>query len=221
MKLSAPVHYLKRKAKLLSREEKIPLNEALRRIAFQEGYNDWSLLAAKLSALTPAGKLLARLSPGDMVLLGARPGQGNRAMFFTLEYTERDIQDCFEAIGAKCAQFDGVFKCDCSDAISADYIIEALASAQSGALVVVGYLQLLDQKREKPELATQVRALKSFARERGLIVVFLSQIDRSYDPSKKPCPDSRDVRLPNPLDLRLFNKTCFLNKGEIQFQAAR
>jgi hypothetical protein len=66
----------------------------------------------------------------------------------------------------------------------------------------------------------QVRALKLFARERGLIIVFISQIDRSYDPLKKPCPDSRDVRLPNPLDLQLFNKTCFLNKGEIQFQAA-
>jgi replicative DNA helicase len=69
-------------------------------------------------------------------------------------------------------------------------------------------------------LAVQVRALKSFARDRGLIIVFISQIDRSYDPSKKPCPDVRDVRLPNPLDLKLFNKTCFLSNGKVQFQEA-
>jgi replicative DNA helicase len=236
MKLSAPIYHLKRKAKLLSREERIPLHEALKRIALQEGYNDWSLLVAKLSALMPADRFLARLTPGDMLLLGARPGQGktlmslelaveamksgSRAVFFTLEYAERDIQDCFHTIEADSAQFDGLFEFDCSDAISADYIIERLASAPNGTFVVVDYLQLLDQKREKPELAVQVGALKAFAQERGLIIVFISQIDRSYDPSKKPCPDIRDVRLPNPLDLQLFNKTCFLNKGEIQFQAA-
>ena len=164
--------------------------------------------------------------------MGARPGQGktlmslglaveavksgNRAVFFTLEYAEKDVLDRFHAIGAEYAQFDGLFEFDCSDAISADYIIKALASAPRGTLVVVDYLQLLDQKRENPELTEQIRALKSS----GLIIVFISQIDRSYDPSKKPCPDVRDVRLPNPLDLRLFNKTCFLNKGEVQFQAA-
>ncbi len=66
----------------------------------------------------------------------------------------------------------------------------------------------------------QVRTLKVFAGDRGLILVFITQIDRSYDPAKKPCPDIDDVRLPNPLDLSLFNKTCFLNEGEIRFQAA-
>ena len=50
MKLSAPIHHLKRKAKLLSREEKIPLHEALDRVAAQEGFDGWSLLAAKVSA---------------------------------------------------------------------------------------------------------------------------------------------------------------------------
>jgi replicative DNA helicase len=236
MKLSAPIFHLKRKARLLSRKENIPLHEALNHMAIQEGYNDWSLLIAKLSASTPAGRLFARLKLGDLVLLGARPGQGktlmslelgveamktrNRAVFFTLEDTEKDVLGRFNTIGAKYAQFDGLFELDCSDAISADYIMETLASAPRGTLVVIDYLQLLDQKRENPELAVQVRALKSFARDRGLIIIFISQIDRSYDPSKKPCPDVRDVRLPNPLDLQLFNKTCFLNKGEVQFQAA-
>ena len=67
---------------------------------------------------------------------------------------------------------------------------------------------------------TQVRALRHFARERGLILVFLSQIDRSYDPTRKPLPDIDDVRLPNPLDLSLFDQTCFLNRGDVRFQAA-
>lgn len=236
MKSSVPIYHLKRKARLLSREENIPLHEALDRIAFNEGFSGWSLLVAKASAAVPAGKLFARLTPGDLVLVGARPGQGktlmslklvveamksgNRGVFFTLEYTAKDMLDRFHAIGVEWAQFDGLFEFDSSDAISADYILERLTSAPRGTFVVIDYLQLLDQKRENPDLATQVHALKSFARDRGLIMVFISQINRSYDPSKKPCPDIGDVRLPNALDLKLFNKTCFLNNGEVQFQIA-
>jgi replicative DNA helicase len=226
---------LKRKAKLLSREKSVPLHAALDRIARQEGYSDWSLLAQKLSASRPTTKLFAQLNPGDLVLLGARPGHGktlmslelavdtmksgNRAVFFTLEYTEKDVLDRFHAIRAEYGQFRGLFKCDCSDAISADYVIKALDSAPRNTLAVVDYLQLLDQRRENPPLAEQILALKSFAVKRGLILVFISQIDRSYDPSKKPFPDLRDVRLPNPLDLRLFDRACFLNNGEIRVTA--
>ena len=235
MQLSAPVYRLKRKAKLLSREEKLPLHEALNRIAAQEGFGSWSLLAAKASAVAPAEKLFARLAPGDLVLVGARPGHGktlmslklavqamksgNRSVFFTLEYTEKDVLDCFRAIGVEPARFDGVFELDNSDDISADTIVKRLAGAPRGTLAVIDYLQLLDQKRENPKLMDQVRTLQSFARERGLIFVFISQIDRSYDPLAKPYPDLGDVRLPNPLDLSLFTKTCFLNNGEVQFQA--
>lgn len=236
MKLSAPVYHLKRRAKLLSREQNIPLHEALDRTAAKEGFIRWSLLTAKVIRTGPVSELFARLSPGDLVLVGARPGQGktlvslelaveamkfgNRSAFFTLEYTVKDIQARFRAIGAELRQFDGLFEFDNSDTISADYIVKTLVSAPHGTLVVIDYLQLLDQRRENPALMVQVRTLRSFARDRGLIIVFISQIDRSYDPSKKPCPDISDVRLPNPLDLSLFNKTCFLNNGEIQFQAA-
>jgi replicative DNA helicase len=180
--------------------------------------------------------LFARLCPGDLVLVGARPGQGKtlmglelaveamksggRSVFFTLEYTEKDILDRFRSIGAELADFGELFEFDNSDAISADYIVKSLQSAPRGTLVVIDYLQLLDQKRENPELNAQVRKLQSFARDRGLILIFISQIDRSYDPSTKPCPDISDIRLPNPLDLSLFNKTYFLNNGEIQFKAA-
>ena len=170
-----------------------------------------------------------------MVLVGARPGQGktlmslelaveamksgNRGVFFTLEYTEKDVLDRFRDIGVERAKFDHLFEFDSSDAISADYIVKRLAAAPRGTLVVIDYLQLLDQKRENPELMDQVRTLESFAREKGLIFVFISQIDRSYDPLTKPCPGLEDVRLPNPLDLTLFSKTCFLNNGEVQFRA--
>ncbi|WP_104662800.1 DNA helicase [Ensifer adhaerens] len=235
MTLSAPIYHLKREAKRLSRELRIPLHEALDRIAAREGRASWSLLAASHAAAGSEATLLARLMPGDLVLLGARPGQGktlkslelavdamrsgHRAFFFTLEYTVRDVTDRFAAIGADYARFATLFEIDCSDAISSGYIVGKLASAASGTLVVVDYLQLLDQRRENPALGEQVRTLKSFARERGLILVFISQIDRAYEATGKPFPDIHDIRLPNPVDLRLFDKTCFLNKGELQFQA--
>jgi replicative DNA helicase len=236
MKLSHPVYHLKRQARLLSREAKIPLHQALDRIAVQEGFAGWSLLAAKLSETTPASRLFAQLAPGDLVLVGARPGHGktlmslelaieamksgHRSVFFTLEYMHWDVLDRFRYIGADPARFDRLFEFDNSDAISADYIVSAMGSAPRGTLAVIDYLQLLDQRRENPGLTDQVRMLKVFARDRGVILVFISQIDRSYDPATKPVPDISDVRLPNPLDLSLFSKTCFLNKGEIRFQAA-
>lgn len=236
MKLSAPIYHLKRNARALSRLRKIPLHQALDLIATTEGFPSWSLLAAKHAASTPAEKLFARLSPGDLVLVGARPGHGktlmslelavhamkagHRAIFFTLEYTEKDVLDRFHAIGVEPADFNVLFELDRSDAISADHIIARLTEAPSGTLVVVDYLQILDQKRDTPELMVQVRMLQALARAKGLIFVFISQIDRSYDPSVKSCPDLADIRLPNALDLTLFSKTCFLNNGEVQFRAA-
>ena len=236
MILSAPVYQLKRNARLLSRSEGIPLHAALNRIATSEGFGAWSLLVAKAAAISPAARLYARLSPGDLVLVGARPRQGktlmslelaveamragHRGVFFTLEYTANEIIDRLTAIGAEAMLASGLFAFDNSDAISADTIIQTLATAPPGTLAVIDYLQLLDQRRENPDLMTQIRTLHDFARERALILVFISQIDRTYDPTSKPFPDIGDVRLPNPLDLSLFNHTCFLNGGEVRFQAA-
>lgn len=59
MQLSAPIYRLKRKAKLLSRSESIPLHKALDRIAYKEGFSSWSLLAAIASETTPARRLFA------------------------------------------------------------------------------------------------------------------------------------------------------------------
>ena len=46
-----------------------------------------------------------------------------------------------------------------------------------------------------------------------------SRIDRRFDASPAALPGIADVRLPNPLDLALFSKTCFLHDGEIEFAA--
>ncbi len=234
MRLSAPLYRLKRRAKILSREKMIPLHSALDRIAKEEGFVSWSLLSAKASANAPAQALLSRLAPGDLVLLGARPGHGKTVMglellaeaiaagrkgiFFSLEYNDADVVKRFDAIGAAAAR-DGTFAFDNSDEISAPYVMSRMASEPRGTLAVIDYLQLLDQNRSHPDLMTQVRSLKAFAQQRGFIIVFISQIDRSYEMSKKPLPGLEDVRLPNPLDLTFFNKTCFLHEGEIRIDA--
>ncbi len=237
MRLSAPVYQLKRKARLLSRADNIPLHEALDRIA-AEGLPPGACWWRGCLPVTPAAKLFEQLSPGDLVLVGARPGHGKTLMSLKLAVEAMQIRPSQRVLLAgiqlkrTCwtvsvpSAWSGrvsirLFEFDNSDDISADYVARKLADAPRGTLVVIDYLQLLDQKRENPALMVQVRALQSFARERGLIFVFISQIHRSYDPAVKPCPDLDDVRLPNPVDLGLFSKTCFLNNGDIRFQAAR
>lgn len=234
MKRSAPIHQLKRQARLLSRSETIPLHAALDRVAAREGFGSWSLLATKRPI--PAGDIYARLRPGDLLLVAARPGHGktvlalnlameamksgNRGFFFTLEYSEREWLDHFHRLGVSRTRSRQGLVLDASDDIDANYIVTALRDAPSDTLAVIDYLQLLDQKRANPELMDQVRQLKFFAREKGLTLVFISQIDRSYDPSTKRFPNEIDVRLPNPLDLSLFDKTCFLHDGEARFRSA-
>ncbi len=76
MKLSAPIYQLKRRAKLMARDRKIALHTALDRVAHDEGFAGWSLLSARVAAGAAANDMLSRLSDGDLLLLGARPGQG-------------------------------------------------------------------------------------------------------------------------------------------------
>jgi replicative DNA helicase len=236
MTLSAPIFILKQQAKALARNEKIPLHRALDRVANREGFRAWSLLSASMKSADPAATLLAQLRPGDLVLIASRPGHGktllsldlairtirggNRAAFFTLYYTRADVANCLSAMDENPSPLADRLVVDDSDDICAEYIATRLASAPASTLVVIDYLQLLDEKRDNPRLMEQVRRLKSLTRERKLIVVCLSQIDRSYDPSKRRFPGVGDVRLPNPLDLRLFDKTCFLSRGRMQLGSA-
>ncbi|MEM9620289.1 MAG: DNA helicase [Pseudomonadota bacterium] len=231
MRLTAPIYLLKRQARLLSREQSLPLHQALDQVARSQGFRNWSLLARKLAARQPTAKVFAALHNGDMMLIGGRAGQGKttlgvelaiaamnagqRAFFFSLEYTQADIAAQFSSLGHHLQTYTSLFEFDASDAICAAYIQARLKPVHPNTLVVIDYLQLLDQRRSNPAIAEQVASLKQFAQQRDIRLVFLAQIDRRYQPGKKPLPDLSDVRLPNPLDLSLFNKTCFLQAGEL------
>src|SRR5688572_17468392 len=105
MKLSAPIYVLKSQAKNLKRAKSITMTEALDEIAQREGYSSWSLLQSKAKKeLFPktCEEILEYLNPGDLMLIGSRPGlgkttftlkilvqavnEGRRCFFFTLEY---------------------------------------------------------------------------------------------------------------------------------------
>lgn len=230
MKCTVPIPVLKSRAKALAKRNKIPLSKALDQIARAQGFSAWSLLAAQEAQSRP-NRLLARLAPGDLVLLGARPGKGKtlmglqliadavtdggRGVFFSLEYTQADVVGRLRQLDIDPQALGEAFGLDVSDDISADYVIAQVAGMPSGSLVVIDYLQLLDQRRDHPDLAHQVAALRNCAQRQGLIVVLISQISRNYDPAVKPIPELSDVRLPNPLDLTLFSKTCFIGDGGV------
>ncbi|MEM9278553.1 MAG: DNA helicase [Pseudomonadota bacterium] len=236
MRLSSPIYKMKRQAKLLARHNDIKLHEALNQIAKKEGFRDWSHLAYNYSKATPAKEIISRIRSGDMMIIGARPGHGktllalelialakkiNRTGYvFTLDYNEKDIWESFDKLGIDPAGLEGSVVIDTSDNICADHIIKCLSSAPDNALVVIDYLQLLDQRRSNPPLNEQMQVLKSFAGEQGSVFVMISQIDRTFDLSSDNLPSIDDVRLLNPVDLSLFDKHCFLHDGEIQMEVA-
>src|SRR3546814_15877911 len=100
-------------------------------------------------------------------------------------------------------------------------MIEGVGYGQDHSVVVVDYLQLLDQRRRNPELAVQVKTLAGFASTASTIIVAISQIDRSFDMEGKPLPNLSNVRLPNPVVLSLFTKLCFLTNGEMQVDVVK
>ncbi|MEM8980711.1 MAG: DNA helicase [Pseudomonadota bacterium] len=177
MQLSAPIHVLKRKAKLLQRGSDIALHEALNQVAEEEGFASWSHLVSSPWQRTPSQEILARLEPGDLALIGARPGHGKtllglelsakaqdigrRGYFFSLEYLERDIAKRFDALGFDPNIINTKVLIDTSDDISADHIKGRLSGETEPALIVIDYLQLLDQKRTNPELKDQIKSLQT------------------------------------------------------------
>jgi len=233
MRLSAPIYHLKRRAKLLARDQNIPLHQAQARIAADEGFTAWSLLAAHASKNADVGALLPQLSNGDMLLIAARPGhgktrlglrllldaaiEGRRSALFSLEYTEREVMERFRALADLLPETTPEIVT--TDDICADYITDHLAGSPPGTVAVIDYLQILDQRRTTPPLSEQVEVLQAFARNTGVILAAISQIDRSYEPEAASVPGLSNLRLPNPIPPGAFSKACFLNAGEVRFQS--
>eukprot|EP00439_Symbiodinium_sp_Y106_P089083 s1_g1619.t1 len=235
MRLSAPIYRLKRQAKLMSREEGITLHKSLDRVARQEGFQSWSHLAKRYAEERPASRILLELQPGDLVLMGARPEHGKTLMaleiiveaikagtegaFFTLDYNDANVVQRLKSVGCDPQKLGNAFLLDTSDDIDADYIVSRLREKPRGAVVAIDYLQILDQRRTSPEINQQIETLKNWAAVAGHIIILISQIDRKYELSAHDLPTLDDVRTPNPLDLSLFSKSCFLSEGEVKLEA--
>jgi hypothetical protein len=48
--------------------------------------------------------------------------------------------------------------------------------------------------------------------------VCLSQVDRAFEDTGRRVPSVSDVRLPNPVDLSLFSKVCFIHESRVSFE---
>ena len=233
MKLSAPIFQLKRRAKIIARERDVKLSQALDTIAQSEGFQSWSALSARMPENPLSQRLLSALEDGDLLLLGGRPGHGKTilglqlllqarrdgksAVLFTLEFTREQALRHLKSLDGGRSDLADHVDIVTSDDISADYMIDHLSGAPQGTVAIVDYLQLLDQQRTKPPLIEQIETLRAFAKTKGIIFGFMSQIDRNFDPTRKQLPDINDIRLPNRLDVRLFTKACFLHDSKAQF----
>ncbi len=231
MKLSAPPFVLKGRARAIAQMQQLPLHQALNQVAQAEGFASWSLLSAKFNAASgepnSTAELYQSLAPGDLMLIGARPRQGKtrealglaiqamqagqQAFFFSLEYNNQDVTQLFTKLGHQPSSFGSQFHFDNAEQISASYITQQLQGQPAGTLVVVDYLQKLDEQRSKPTLANQIAELRAFARASGVTLVFLAQVHHGYDESARSLPAIDDIRLPNPLELTLFDQAFFMH----------
>jgi replicative DNA helicase len=233
MTLSTPIHVLKHRARQLSRREGIPLHRALDQTARAQGYASWGLLAARWVASTArdASARPSAVEEGDLVLVGARPGHGKTRLclewlaselasgewcaIYSFELTRSALERRFAELGVDPLDHPGRLHFDDSDAICAERIITQMAHARPGTWILVDYLQLLDQRRVNPDLQEQIEQLGAFAARQRVKVLVISQIDKAFDDSRHAMPTLEDVRLPNPLDLRLFTRSVFIHDGRV------
>src|SRR5690606_38762536 len=118
--------------------------------------------------------------------------------FFTLAEVGRDIVGRIaiydETIG-NLNEHLGFIAVDYSNEISADYIIEKTkATIEKESVIVIDYLQMLDERRTNPPLQEQVEKLKKYAKETGCIIIFLSQVRREIENQSDQTPRLEDIR---------------------------
>ena len=236
MKLSVPIYQLKRLAKKHARDKNIALCQALDFVAQKEGFKSWSFLASQHAQMNTAAKVLNSLKPGELVLLGARRGHGKTMMaleiiseaiqsgwngvFYSLEFTGTETRDLLETLSSYNEAVGDILVVDTSDDICADYIVGHSGQiAKPETILVVDYLQLLDQKRSTPPVSEQVAQLKSFAAASGATIILISQIHRSFETSTRQVPTLMDIRQPNELDLSLFAKSVFVHEGKLELHS--
>ncbi|MCV0427503.1 MAG: DNA helicase [Roseibium sp.] len=220
MRLSAPLFRLKRLARQLARKERLPHHAALDMVAADEGFSSWGLLAAYYKTRQnkigkPEASVLAGFGDGELLILAARPGHGktlfgidllveaarsgHQAFFFSCECSLEDVNQRLSHSAGRDPKVNSRLLIDLSDRLCADHIETGLSMAEPGTVAVIDYLQVLDQRRSEPELDVQIRQLRRLALRKGIRLVFLSQVHRSFDPDKKQLPGFADLRLPNPV----------------------
>jgi hypothetical protein len=117
---------------------------ALNWIADKEGFESWSL---------PASHHINRSLKSE-----------RHAAFCSLVCTNNNVVEKFAALSAPGMAAIDELEIDTSDGICADYIIEKLSGFARGTAAAIDYLQILDQNRRMPLLATQVSALKALTK---------------------------------------------------------
>ena len=229
-----PISKLKREAKELVRSNAIPLHQALDQIAQQNGFSNWSVLSRYLSKSVEPKRFADITKAGDMVLCAGRPQNGKtqlavkvmhelilrgwQGVFLTLEYTAKDLLSLTRRMGIDFSRLGDRFVFDDSDRISASYVCETYARSARPSIFVVDFLQILDQDRSKPSLQEQILQFRQFVNGGNSILLFLSQIDRTFEMSDKVTPDRTDIRLPNPLELGLFDHVFFAKDGKMDWE---
>jgi len=229
MNIRTPVYQLKRQAKALARSAGLSHSAALDQIASEQGFASWSLLAKHYSQDSASQQFFESLQAGELALIAARPGHGKtifaiqvlahairsgrEGWFFTLEWNVADVVSRLHQIGEDVIQLQRRLHFDNSDDISATHIVTQLSDCAPTTVAVIDYLQLLDQKRDKPDLQMQIAELSRFATQKQICLIFISQVDRRFEYTTKLQPDWTDLRLPNPVELSVFQRGCFIHNG--------
>jgi replicative DNA helicase len=210
------------------------MTENLDIIAKREGYSSWSLLVSKQSNNLPNSysDVFDYFNHGDLVLIGARPGIGKTSFsigllvqaiqnkkaknfYFTLSEVHKDLAGRIATYDESIGHHNPFLGYSYSNDIQASYIIKNTESEVSeGSLIVIDYLQLLDERRVNDPLQGQVEQLKEYAKKTGCIIIFISQLMREIENRTSLKPSLNDIRLPNPLNLNLINKVILLYKDK-------